>query len=347
MKHDQSRIRNGEIVARITAGETAGSLAAEYGLTPNYIRVLATKAGIKLPPMAGASRNGISAARAKKLKRRAAMCELHSLGIPGGVARQLLGVSLGAWQGDIRHTGLRFTYGTTRLATVREASKDRASEMVALYRAGCTLEAIGAQHGITRERVRQLMTKHFGITADDGGAHLLSERSAMMRDQRREQRSWARHGCSWADYVALRAMKKPTRAYGMQKRNAITRGIGWNLTLWQWWTIWQQSGKWAERGRRGDAFVMCRKSDLGPYSPDNVYIATLRHNSSVQPNNPYRKNHPDHEKVMAEMARPSRAQRGCSIEGCLKPHYGQGYCNNHYYHFVTKPGRAAGEREAA
>lgn len=277
------------------------------------------------------------------MRRRAAVRELHSLAIPGGVARKLLRVSLGAWQGDVRALGLKFEYGTTKASALRGAAKERALEMAALYEAGCTLEQIGAQHRISRERVRQLMTKHCGTTAKDGGQHHKAVRKAAIREQLRDRKSWAKHGCSWADYVSIRALKKPTRAFASQRGCAVTRGIVWDLTLWQWWTVWQQSGKWDQRGRRADAFVMCRKNDVGPYSPGNVYIATLRHNATVQPNNPYRKDHPDHDRVMQQIARTTRV---CSLDGCSKRHFAQGYCNNHYYHFVTKV-RASGERVAA
>ena len=46
----------------------------------------------------------------------------------------------------------------------------RANEMAVLYKAGHTLQEIGHRYDLTRERVRQIMTQRFGITAKDGGA---------------------------------------------------------------------------------------------------------------------------------------------------------------------------------
>jgi hypothetical protein len=54
--------------------------------------------------------------------------------------------------------------------------------------------------------------------------------------------------------------------------------IGWELNLWQWWSIWQRSGKWEQRGR-GSRYGMCRFNDTGPYASGNVYIATCVDNT--------------------------------------------------------------------
>lgn len=154
----------------------------------------------------------------------------------------------------------------------------RVQQMAALYRSGKTLNEIGQQYGVTRERVRQLMTKFYGIRAPDGGQHKIAEDNRAKFEAKRNARSLKHWGCNYDQYVVLRNMYKPTRAYAMQRRNAITREIGWELNLWQWWSIWQQSGKWAQRGR-GQGYMMCRKGDLGPYAVDNVFIATGPENS--------------------------------------------------------------------
>jgi len=64
----------------------------------------------------------------------------------------------------------------------------------------------------------------------------------------------------------------PLRAYGHQRYAALNkRGIEWQLSLMEWWGIWQASGRWAERGV-GRGYMMCRKGDVGPYAVGNVYI---------------------------------------------------------------------------
>ena len=74
-----------------------------------------------------------------------------------------------------------------------------------------------------------------------------------------------------------------------------------------------KSGRWEQRGRARDKYVMCRRNDTGPYSVSNVYIATLSHNGTVQPNNPYRKDHPDHAKVVPIVVAKQRAARAARM----------------------------------
>jgi hypothetical protein len=85
--------------------------------------------------------------------------------------------------------------------------------------------------------------------------------------EEKSQRNW---GCSVADYLSLRC--KPMRGFQQHRKNARQRGIGWELSLWQWWTIWQESGHWDHRGS-GQGYVMCREGDIGPYTVGNVFIA--------------------------------------------------------------------------
>lgn len=177
----------------------------------------------------------------------------------------------------------------------REAARIdiRADEFERRYRNGETLAAIGADFGITRERVRQVLALKKGMDGTDGGLFVRANRKRSELDTARDQAARARWGCSHAEYKALLAIGKdmqaqgicrertPVGAYRAQKANAARRSIGWALTLWQWWTIWQESGRWEERGR-GHGYMMCRKGDSGPYSADNVFIAPGHHNVSCQ-----------------------------------------------------------------
>lgn len=75
-----------------------------------------------------------------------------------------------------------------------------------------------------------------------------------------------------------RPCRIPIEAFLQNQRNAAWRGIGWSLTLWEWWTIWQKSGKWEQRGDGRGQYVMCRKGDVGPYALGNVFIASAQDN---------------------------------------------------------------------
>jgi hypothetical protein len=107
--------------------------------------------------------------------------------------------------------------------------------------------------------------------------YLLRRREAY--EARRNAVSIKKYGCSWDKYQTIRSHPAmPRSIFKIQRNTARARGIGWELTLWQWWSIWQQSGHWEERGNGSSGYGMCRLNDVGPYAADNVYIATNREN---------------------------------------------------------------------
>ena len=185
--------------------------------------------------------------------------------------------------------GIEFRHGLSK------PDGDRAGRMAQMYRAGSTLEQIGQHYKITRERVRQIITKHFGTSRVDGGQHKQVAGKRAREAATRDAKYLAEYGCSYAGYRALadigRAMvdggdsyyRTPIGAYGSQRANAQRRGIEWQLNLQEWWQIWQASGKWSDRGR--DGFVMCRHGDLGPYALGNVFIGTSAENASTRKGN--------------------------------------------------------------
>lgn len=74
--------------------------------------------------------------------------------------------------------------------------------------------------------------------------------------------------------------KTPKGKFIRQKANAVRRGINWELSFEDWWKIWEDSGKWEERGKGSNNYVMSRKMDSGGYSVGNVEIISCRKNSS-------------------------------------------------------------------
>lgn len=167
----------------------------------------------------------------------------------------------------------------------------RDEAFIEAYKNGKTLDEIGAEWGITRERVRQRLAK-FGITREHGGQAIKSflkadDRVAKEKEKigRREQKHFERWGCSveFVDSVSdlPRSDKRhPIQRFECQMKNAKhNRKIDWQLTFPQWWQVWQESGKWEQRGR-GKGYGMARYFDAGPYSVDNVHIITGVENST-------------------------------------------------------------------
>lgn len=157
----------------------------------------------------------------------------------------------------------------------------RNSEIEAMFMAGESLGRIGEKYGISRQRVHQIL-KCVGIDSSVGGARkACSERKAAERREaknRRESACIKSYGLPCSDVDELRRIGA-LRAFKMQTKNARMRGIEFRLTLKEWWEIWSSSGKFAERGRFKNAYVMSRIEDIGCYEVGNVVIKTLAENS--------------------------------------------------------------------
>lgn len=160
----------------------------------------------------------------------------------------------------------------------------KALDMAQRYEAGSTLQEIGTYFGITRERVRQLISGELGMTGKDGGQ---AKRSALRRAgeaSEKDRRCLAEHGMSREEYKRVRSNlspsgQQPQQCFRQQRNNARLREIPWQMTFAEWWRIWQESGKWNERGR-GHGYCMARHGDRGPYAAWNVKIIHAPLNNS-------------------------------------------------------------------
>lgn len=80
-----------------------------------------------------------------------------------------------------------------------------------------------------------------------------------------------------------RYRQSPKGKYARHKMNSANRGVPFNLSFEQWWTIWMQSGKWHLRGNRKGQYVMARTADRGAYEIGNVRIE--KHEGNVAERN--------------------------------------------------------------
>lgn len=157
------------------------------------------------------------------------------------------------------------------------APVERTEAMAALYRSGKTLREIAdIYRPLTRERVRQILAQA-GITREDGGQSVLVARRAAERQAWSDTYWLKKVGLTYKDL--LKIPQSARKAYSHQRRDAINKGIPWELNLKEWLEIWSRSRKWSRRGRSAEAYVMCRIRYSDPFAPNNVCICTLRESS--------------------------------------------------------------------
>jgi hypothetical protein len=67
-------------------------------------------------------------------------------------------------------------------------------------------------------------------------------------------------------------LKIAKRKYNVHKGGAKSRDIPFLFTFEEWCNIWEQSGKWEQRGTKKGQYSMSRYGDKGPYAIDNVHV---------------------------------------------------------------------------
>jgi hypothetical protein len=156
----------------------------------------------------------------------------------------------------------------------------RALGMKQAYERGESLETIGREWGISRERVRQLLSRAFGFNGSSGGQSIVRKKSAENRLKQKDAYYVRVHGHSYLAHCQHKAEFGGTavKAFRQQRNNARRRGIGWAFSFAEWFAFWTESGHWKDRGLTG--YCMCRHGDRGVYSRANCYIATMARNTS-------------------------------------------------------------------
>lgn len=82
--------------------------------------------------------------------------------------------------------------------------------------------------------------------------------------------------------------KKMKRTYNLHRYRAKQREIVWNMTFDEWADIWNNSGKYEQRGNYAGQYVMSRINYSQPYDTSNVEII-LKEDSWVKLENDFGK----------------------------------------------------------
>lgn len=154
-----------------------------------------------------------------------------------------------------------------------EVPKTREERMAISFRTGKTLAEIGAEHGITRERVRQLLKK-LGITGNGGGVQARKRKKVASRAASLDEKSMKRYGMTREEIRRAKGTygRRIVDTYRFHKHNAIgTLKAEWDLLFVDWLACWVASGHMAERGR-GRGYYMVRKDRRLPYRVGNIEV---------------------------------------------------------------------------
>lgn len=188
-----------------------------------------------------------------------------------------------------KQLGIKFERGRGR-GPGKRTHDPRSAEFLLRYQNGETLNDIGSSctPPISRERVRQIMHKYHGTTAIDGGKHVRDNCNAEARAAAKERATFLRLGITLEQWKTLLRANHEARDRGlpesqwpthcfMQKRSNVTsQGQLWELTPWEWWMIWVNSGKWEQRGRGAGNYCMTRQDRSKPWTVDNTIIVQFQ-----------------------------------------------------------------------
>ena len=76
----------------------------------------------------------------------------------------------------------------------------------------------------------------------------------------------------------MKANPSPRYRFIQHRSDARRRRIEFLMTFEEWWSVWEASGHWRDRGRKRGQFCMARPGDEGPYAIGNVKIIPFGEN---------------------------------------------------------------------
>lgn len=143
------------IVALTSEGQEIAAIAQHLDICVPYAKVLAKSVGLVV----------VEAPKAKN-QILASVRECADRGLTRAATAASLGISYGYVALLARQHAVKFR---RQYKGAQRVADNRSSQMAALYSAGYTLQQIGEQFHITRERVRQILAKYHGYNAQSGG----------------------------------------------------------------------------------------------------------------------------------------------------------------------------------
>jgi hypothetical protein len=145
--------------------------------------------------------------------------------------------------------------------------------------AGLTGAEIARRMGVRRQRITD-RGRELGLAdalRENRQKDVLDRRERAKNKPKPPGKIELRFGLSREKIEELRSVGAVLAFIG-QKNAARRRRVEWQMNLAQWWSVWENSGKWTQRGTLRGQYVMGRHGDVGPYATWNVEIITCTQN---------------------------------------------------------------------
>jgi hypothetical protein len=158
-----------------------------------------------------------------------------------------------------------------------EASKELA--MCEAFKAGTPITKLQIEYELNSYQAAHRILKKHGLTRTDGGkSKEVAERKAKATEVGATIQD--RQGCTKEQWDLLRALdedykKTPLAAFNTFKNNFqnLNKEVEFKISLWEWWELWNESGRYAQRVRNPDGmWVMAQKDRTLPLTKDNARI---------------------------------------------------------------------------
>lgn len=135
-------------------------------------------------------------------------------------------------------------------------------------------QQIAEKHGMSRVNVANILKKA-NVTYKDTNRFKQAAEKRESRLLQVDDRTKKRDGVSREVWKEIGTDARNQFRYN--RNYAQYANIPWELTLGQWWDIWQKSGHWNDRGT-GHGYVLSRNDKLKGFSIGNVEVISASEN---------------------------------------------------------------------
>lgn len=166
-----------------------------------------------------------------------------------------------------------------RVAKTREKQRDEhRDEVIVDFYSGLTTGEIARKFSVSRQNIFAML-KHAGVDMNLGGRAVKSVLRKQEIEAERDRLYQEKYQCTYREWETLsktagRGADSPVAAFNQGKAYARRSGISWTIGLTEWWSLWEESGKWELRGKHCGDYCMLRIDQGIGYEKGNIRIGS-------------------------------------------------------------------------